>query len=163
LFAPTAEEGVGSDEQGVGSIARKTGKGPIDLVDRRGVENLDLQPDGGGSFLHLVQCGLGRRRIARIDEHSNANSLGYQVTQQPQPFSDHLLGEKIHAGRVAARPIQAGDKAKLDGVFADADRDRRRCSFGCKRSDVAAGRSDHGHTAAHQIGRQRRQVIVLAI
>ena len=32
--------------------ALNRGKGRIDLADSRGVENLDLQPDGGGGFLH---------------------------------------------------------------------------------------------------------------
>jgi hypothetical protein len=47
------------------------------------------------------------------------------------------LGEKIGAGRVAARPGEAGDKAKLDRVLSDGehDRDRRGRSFGRDRSD----------------------------
>ena len=70
--------------------------------------------------------------------------------QEPQPLGHHLLDEKIDAGRVAARPSEAGDKTKPDRVFADAehDRDRRRRSFGRERSVRGAGRGDHGHTTA---------------
>ena len=50
---------VGSDEEGIGALARKGGKGRIDLADRAGVEDMDLQPDGAGGFLHVPQCGLG--------------------------------------------------------------------------------------------------------
>ena len=85
--------------------------------------------------------------------------------QEPQPLGRHLRGEKIDAGRVAARPGEAGDKTKLDRVFGDAedDRDRRGCSFGRERSGAVAGRGDHGHATADQIGHQRRQAIVLAL
>jgi len=77
----------------------------------------------------------------------------------------HLRDEKIHAGRVAARPGKAGDETQLDRVFADAedDRDRRGCSFGRKRGRIAAGRSDHGHATADEVGHERRQTIVSAV
>jgi hypothetical protein len=35
-------------------LARKRGKGRIDLAGRRGVEDLDLQPHDGGSFPHAL-------------------------------------------------------------------------------------------------------------
>jgi hypothetical protein len=52
--------------------------------------------------------------------------------QECQPLGDHLPGEKIDAGRIAARPGKAGDETKLDRVLTDAedDRDRRSRSFG---------------------------------
>ena len=74
---------VARDEEGIGALARKAGKGRIDLADRTGVEDLDLQPNGGGGFLHLPQRGLGDRSIGRIDEHGNTNGLGHQVVQEP--------------------------------------------------------------------------------
>jgi hypothetical protein len=85
--------------------------------------------------------------------------------QEPQPLGHHLRVEKIDAGRVAARPGEAGDKTKLDRVFADAedDRDRRCCSFGREHSGYAAKRSDHGNSSADQVGHQCRQAIVLTL
>ena len=141
MHAAAGEECVGSDEEGIGALARKGGKGRIDLAARAGVEDMDLQPDGAGSFLHVPQCGLGGRSIGRIDEHGNTNGLGHQLMQESQPLGHHLLDEKIDAGRVAARPGEAGDKTKLDRVFADAedDRDRRGRSFGRDRSGVVPG------------------------
>ena len=124
-----------------------------------------MQPDGGGGFLRVPQRGLGVGSIGRIDEHGNTNSLGHQLMQESQPLGHHLLDEKIDAGRVAAGPGEAGDKTKLDRVFGDTedDRDRRCCSFGRERSGRAAGRGDHGHTAADQVSHQRRQAIGLAL
>jgi len=85
--------------------------------------------------------------------------------QEPQPLGVHLTAEEIGTGRVAARPGEAGDKTKLDRVFADAedDRDRRCCSFGHDRTWRVAGCGDNGHLSANQISQQRRQVIVLAL
>jgi len=73
---------VGSDEEGIGALALKGGKGRIDLAASAGVEDLDLQPDGAGGFLHLPQCGLGVRTIGRIDEHGNTHGFGHQLMQE---------------------------------------------------------------------------------
>jgi hypothetical protein len=84
--------------------------------------------------------------------------------QQPQPLGHQLLDEKIDAGRVAAGPGKARDKTKLDWVLGDTEdnRDHRGFSFGRERS-LRVGRGDHGHPAVDQIGRDRRQAIVLAL
>jgi hypothetical protein len=60
------------------------------------------------------------------------------------------------------RPREAGDKAKLDRVIADAEYDRdRRGRRSC--SNRTAGRGDDGHTTADQVSDQRPQAIVLAL
>ena len=102
--------------------------------------------------LQFAQCGLGGCNIGWVDERSYTNSLGHQVTQEPQPLGYHLPVEKIDASRIAAGSGEAGDKTKMDRVFADTedDRDRRCSSFGGKRGRVT-GRGDHGHSTAHQI------------
>ena len=74
--------------------------------------------------------------------------------QKPQPLGRDIREEKINAGRVATGTGEAVNKAELDRVFGEAedDRDRRCCSFGRKCGNVAAGRGDHGHLSADQIG-----------
>jgi hypothetical protein len=69
------------------------------------------------------------------------------------------------AGRVAARPGEAGDKTKLDWVFANVenDRDGRCCSFGRERMDCAAGCDDYSHLSVGEIGHHCLQAIVLAL
>jgi hypothetical protein len=73
-----------------------------------------LQPDDPGGFLHLPQRTLSERSVSRIEEHGNTHGLGHQLMQETQPLGDQLVDEKIDAGRVAARPREAGDKTKLD-------------------------------------------------
>src|SRR5262249_12894587 len=86
LDAAAEEECIASDEEGIRALAFKRGKGRIDLADRTGVKDLDLQSDGGGGFVHGLQCGLSGVRIDRIDEHSNTNGPGHHVMQEPQPL-----------------------------------------------------------------------------
>ena len=66
---------------------------------------------------------------------------------------------------IAARPGEAGDKTELDRIVADAedDRDRRGRRLGRERRSEVPARGDHGHLTANQIGRQRRQAIVLTL
>ena len=85
--------------------------------------------------------------------------------QESQALRGHLRGEKIDAGRVAARPGKACNKTNLDRVVTDAedDRDRRCRSFGRDRREREAGRRDDGYTTADQVSHQRRQAIELAL
>ena len=61
--------------------------------------------------------------------------------QESQPLGSNLSGQKIDAGRVAARPGKAGDQTKLDRVLRDAedDRNRRGGSFGREGTIAEAG------------------------
>src|SRR5262249_12856023 len=76
-----------------------------------------------------------------------------------------LSREKIDPRQVSAWPGEAGNKTKLDRVFADAedDRDRRGRSFRCKRSKVAGWRSDNGHATTHEVSHESRKAIELAL
>src|SRR5262249_8668433 len=48
LHPAIEEECVASDEEGIRTLARKGGKGRVYLADGAGIEDLGLQPDGGG-------------------------------------------------------------------------------------------------------------------
>jgi hypothetical protein len=67
------------DEEGIRALARKACKDRINLADRRGVNDLDLQPKSVGGFLHNVQRSLGVGNIGWVNEYGNANSLGHHV------------------------------------------------------------------------------------
>ena len=63
---------------------------------------------------------------------------GHQLAQQLQPLRRQLDREEVDARRVAARPVEAGDKTELDRVVADDedDRDRRGRRLGRERRRV---------------------------
>src|SRR5262245_62332174 len=100
--------------------------------------------------------------IGWIDQHGNTSGLGHQVMEKSQPLGRNLSSEKIDSGRVAARPGKAGDKAKPDRVFADAEDDWGRCGrgFGRLGTNGQAGRGDNGHATADEVSHERRQAIV---
>ena len=137
MDSPAGEKGAGADEKRVGPLAPKRRERRIDLAAGAGVEDLDLQPHGASSRLHVSQRGLGIRSIGRIDEHGNTSGCGHQLTQEFQPLCRQLGREKIDARQVAARPGEARDKTKPDRVFGDTedDGDRRGCCLGRERRD----------------------------
>jgi hypothetical protein len=95
---------------------------------------------------------------------TSTTSLGHQIVQEPQPLGHDFRGEKIDAGRVAARPGKTGDETQLDRVFGDDedDWDRRGRSF-CRLRRGWAERGDYRHLTPHEIGHERRHAIVLAL
>ncbi len=65
--------------------------------------------------------GIG---IGRVDEQRNDGGRGDQLVQQLQPLRRQLRVQQAHAGEIAARPVQAGDKAELDRIEAHDEHDR---------------------------------------
>ena len=124
-----------------------------------------MQSEDACRFRHVSQRGLGGRRIGRIDQHGNTNRLGHQVVQQTQSLGHNFGGQKIDAGRIAARPGKAGDQTHLDRVFGDAedDRDRRGRGFSRRGSGGEGGHGNHSNATADEVGHERRQAIVLAL
>jgi hypothetical protein len=95
----------------------KSGKGCIDLTDRRGVQNLDIQSERRGGLLHLPQRGLDVRNTGRIFEHGDTNGVGYQIMQESQPPGRHLGGEKIGSRDVAAGRARLATRPNWTGSF----------------------------------------------
>jgi hypothetical protein len=154
---------VGSYEESI-RLTRKVGEGRLDLAAGARLENCNLQAERAGSFRQIPRRSFGSRSIGRIDQHGNASGLGHNLVQKPEPFGGEVGHEKIDSGRVAARPVEAGDETKLDRVHSNAkdDRDRRGRGLGRERRRVAAGRGNERHAAAHEVGHQLRQPIVSA-
>ena len=65
-----------------------------------------------------------------IDEHGNAHGSRQQLMQEPKPLCPKLHHHEADTGDVAARPIDAGDKAAFDRVVA-AREDDRDCTGAC--------------------------------
>ena len=83
----------------------------------------------------------------------------------PSRFAASSAMKKVYAGHVAARPGEAGDKAEFDRVVGDAEDDRngRGRSLGRERRRGAAGAAITATCRRDQLGRQRRQSVVLAL
>ena len=127
LHAPAVEERVWDDEEGIRPLARQGREGRIDLADGAGVERPGFAARSRAPpFPRLASWT--RCAQASVGLTSTATRAGRwdQLAQQSQPLRRQLGDEKIDAGRIAARPVEAGDQAELDGVVADAEHDRDR-------------------------------------
>ena len=71
LQTPAVEEGVTSNEEGVGPIATKRREYGINLPAGACVDDLDLQLHGASRGFHLPQISRGGRDIGRIDENGH--------------------------------------------------------------------------------------------
>jgi hypothetical protein len=118
LDTPAVEEGVLTDEDGIGPFARKRCEGGINLTDGAGFEDLDLQPGGTCHCVDFSQRAVGIVSIDRIYQDGHTSGCRHQLVQELQPFPRQLGVEKIDSGQVAARPGEAGDKTKPDRVLA---------------------------------------------
>src|SRR5262245_19499506 len=130
LDAPAIEERVASNQESIGPVTHEGREGRLDLFAGACFEKLKLKSGGACSF----QICFGSWGIGWIDQYSQPSRLGNQFAQQPKSLGSDLLAKKLDAGSIAARPSNAGDQTKLDGVFADAkhNRDRGGRSFGRK-------------------------------
>src|SRR5262249_25373089 len=86
--------------------------------------------------------------------------------QELQTLCRHFSVEKIVAGRIAARPCEAGNETQPDWVFTDAEYngDRCCCRFGRLGSVVVASRCGyHSNSTANKVRHERRQVVKLTL
>ena len=163
LDAPDLEEGVAAHEKRVQPLAHKRCESRIDLAARAGVEDLNFQPHGASSRLHLSHRGLGIHYVGRIDEQGYASGCGHQLTQEFQALCHQLSIEKTDTCHIVARPGEAGDKTKPDRVLTDAEDDWYRCGSRLGGQRSSSERSDRGNPPANQFGRQLRQSIDLIL
>src|SRR6516165_8764729 len=75
------------------------------------LRDLYLQSTSTRRFGHLAKRARGDGNILRIDQHGKTNCLWHRFMQQLQTLGPNLSKEKIVAGRISARPSEAGDKA----------------------------------------------------
>src|SRR5262249_24152977 len=89
--------------------------------------------------------------------------FGYEVVRQFEPFWSDLPVEKAHPGGIASRSVQAGDQPLFDRVttVCEHDWDCSRSRYGRLCCIGASCRSDDGHLTPNQIGRERRQPIIV--
>src|SRR2546429_8170733 len=114
LHPAAGEEWITAEEKRVGPLAHHGCEDGMDFLASPSVEDLNLQTNGTGSPFDVPQRGLCGRCVGRIDEHGHTSGGGDEVTQEVQPLRRQLAADKVDARRVAARPVKAGDKTKLD-------------------------------------------------
>src|SRR5947208_929513 len=126
-----------------------------------GVNDADLLPDGACRLQYVFPLRYAWW-IVWVREHTDYCRCGEQLTQQSESLCPQCGREETRARNVAARPAETGDQPGSNRVAPNRedDRYRRGCSFCCERRRGAADRSDDGHLAVDQIGRQRGQLLI---
>ena len=163
ICAPSAEEGIVGDEDGVGALADETRKRRLDLAFRADRKDEDPLPHGMRRRPHVGEV-IFRVRISRIGENGDDRCLGDKLADELQSLAAERAVELGHSRRVAARLVEARDHAELDriGAHHEHDGNRRGGGFGRERRRQRACEDDRG-PAAHEFDRLPRQAIVVAL
>src|SRR5262249_31252193 len=95
-------------------------------------------------------------RIVRIFKKADRRSAGQKLVQQGESFGPEFTDECVVARQVASRPIEAGNKAELHRVDADAEHnwDAGARSLG-RANRKHSGWDDPSHLKLDQLMRQR--------
>ena len=173
-MVPNGERGearAGSDEQRVGGHQQRGRACSDHAADRRidvplagGIGDMDLTPQRRRCCLHVLDIGSGVR-IVRVGKHADDGRGRYQILQQLKVLRHQRVGEKTHAGHIAARPVHAGDKTEFHRIGSDREYDRdglRRGLGGECRGSCASGH-EHGDPPADQVGGKCRKAIGLIV
>ena len=125
---------------------------------------MNLQGKRTRRCLHLVRLGRSRG-IFRIDEEADHGAGGHQLAQQLEPLRPERIDQEGRARDVAARPVEACDKAEPHRIGPDREHDRNACRrrLGGEWRSGALDPNDRGHWFADQIDRQRRQPVELPL
>src|SRR5690349_1233294 len=100
LHASATEERVRGNQESVWPLARKNFEGGVDIPAVAGVEDLNAQSHGAGSKVHVSQRCL-RVSTSWPEQHGNARSSRYQLTEKFQALCSQLRVQKIDTRQVA--------------------------------------------------------------
>jgi hypothetical protein len=158
------KERIGADEQRTRPLLDKRRERSVEVACDTSSQDDELLPNGASSRLRVYRHRLGFRAVW-VEQDGNDRGRRDQLAQQLQPLCSQNGDERAHTRHVAARPVEAGDKAELDWIAAsdEDDRDCRGGPFRRKRRDGTAARGNERDFAADEISRKRRQSVVLAL
>ena len=165
LLAPADEECIGADHEPAGPQLGQGCKDRIEVAFGAGMQDMELQPEGAGRRLQRLSIGSRHMGLVGLTSSAMMVAVGTSSCSSSSRFGPSstfnvVTPVRLPPGRfrLATSPTSTGSAAYRED---DRNRRGRRLCRQCRRS--AAGRDNHGHLAANQIGRQCRQSIVLAL
>jgi hypothetical protein len=150
LSAPIIKKWIGCNQERVDVLLINGSESGFEVAFGAGIEYTNLAPERVHCRLKFCQLRL-RDRVIQICKHSDDGGSGSQFKQKLQTFCHCLAGNQRYARDVAARPIEAGDEPKHDGVAANYEDNRNgrgRCLCGTDRGS-AGSCDDNGHSLIH--------------
>src|SRR5262249_5473562 len=163
LFGAAGEKGIRADRERAYAQSNQGSEDHLEVAFGAGMQDMGSQPERAGRRVHVSRLCLRNGRIGRIDQHGHGGRRRDHFMQQLQLLRPNLHAQHGYGRKVAARPVEAGDKLHLDRVDACQKDDRNRSGrrlCGQRRRSI---RDDHGHLSANQIGRQHRESVVLIL
>jgi hypothetical protein len=113
---PTAvEERFALQRESAYAQSRQGVEDHIQIAVSTGIQDMNSQPKGPRSLLHWFKVFFEDWTF-RIDQHGYDVRHGNQLMEQPDPLHRKYIIEQTNSGNVAARPIEARDKAKADWI-----------------------------------------------
>ena len=123
LFGPGSKEWSSVDEQRADVSLRQRHKRVVKFALAAGVHDMQREPKRARHRFQLFGYAVGC--LGPIGEQ--ANDVGrHQITQKAKSFQRRGLGEEGYTGDVAARPVDARDKASGNRIQAGVKYDRNR-------------------------------------
>src|SRR5262249_28092019 len=134
LHATVVKQGIGRKRDCFGAIACKGCKDIVNFRIETRPEYFDLPSNGRSCRARVGGRRLSTKGIGGVDQYGKPRRVWQKFLQEPKPLWHKLDAHRGDTSDIAARPIEAGDKAGSDRVGADAedDRNRRGCGL-CSR------------------------------
>jgi len=110
LIALAAEERVGANQQCSGAGLSHGCECHVDLAFSIRAQDAHLLPEVASGILNTPQLSL-KIRIGWVEQHRDRRGRGNQLAKESQSLSLQHLLKDVHAGCIAARPIEAHDQA----------------------------------------------------
>src|SRR5262249_25597467 len=139
--------------------ARESG---LDFAFAAGANDPNRHPQAAGGRLRFLQLKLVAW-IRRIPEHTDDGGLRDEIVEKPEAFGVQIARQYGGASAIAARSAETRYVPLPDWIAAGHENDRDAC--GQRHHDgIGAGADrDQRHTTLDQIGRERRQSIILIL
>ena len=120
------------------------------------MHDLELDIEGSSRRCEIFDEGLGSRGI-RIYQRTKTSRSGKKLTQQAKSLCHQFAHERVHAGGVAAWPIETGDETEFDRVVTDVKDDGCPAARGDRRARcIGIGRGDDDRRlSSDEIGSQK--------
>ena len=97
LLAPAVEERVGATRSASARVATRAAKAASISRSVLALQDMNLQPDGAGRFLHVSECDLGDVGLVGLTSTAIIAALGTSSCSSSSRLRSELSVRKAHA------------------------------------------------------------------
>ena len=115
LLQAGEKDRIGIDQKCLNATPNKAFEYDVNVALAAGLSENELKPEHTSRVMQIRYNGLDVR-IGRIGEKTDDFCRGDEFAQHLEPFRCHRNLEQADAGDIAARPVEALDENKSDGV-----------------------------------------------